>query len=383
MIKSIPLVSFIVPIYNVDQYLHECLDSLLKQTYQSIEILCINDYSSDRSLEIIEQYANKDQRIILINFDSNKGAGAARNAGIKRATGKYLRMVDPDDFIPKNSTEIMVKTAEDHKSNFVMGGICYCSPHGMKIKKSHYYPKEKKINVSLKSEKILWHFPFHVSFLFKKRIIDENSILNSEGLNFQEDLSFLIDLSPYMNNVTLINNTVYYYRIRSKSASRTKRNLYFYKKTFENYLHFYNKLSSGYNNNIAKAFLASRLYVQIPDNILLSIPENLNKGDSIKALYYARIFFIKTDIKSICHDNNHNIWGKHFFFSQFIKNISNQFDSSSLDSTYVTLVRENSRKKRHFTRQRKLIGHMRSMLSFHSQIFLNKLLNLTAGNKQP
>ena len=94
-------ISVIVPIYNVSNYLKRCLDSLIRQTLKDIEIICINDGSSDNSLEILVQYSQKDSRIKIINQE-NRGVSEARNSGINIAQGEFLSMVDPDDWIENN-----------------------------------------------------------------------------------------------------------------------------------------------------------------------------------------------------------------------------------------------------------------------------------------
>ena len=101
-----PLVSIIIPVYNVEKYLIECLDSCLNQTLQNIEIICIDDASTDNSSKILEEYAQKDSRIILIKQKINKGQGIAKNLGINIATGKYLMFLDSDDWLELNAVEL-------------------------------------------------------------------------------------------------------------------------------------------------------------------------------------------------------------------------------------------------------------------------------------
>ena len=90
-------VSVILPVYNVEKYLKECLDSILNQTLQEIEVICVDDGSTDRSLEILREYEKKDKRVIVLTQE-NKGAGAARNKGLAIAKGEYLSFLDSDDF---------------------------------------------------------------------------------------------------------------------------------------------------------------------------------------------------------------------------------------------------------------------------------------------
>lgn len=104
-------ISVIIPVYNVEEYLARCLDSVTKQTLKDIEIICINDGSVDKSASIAEQYAKKDKRISLINQE-NKGLSAARNAGMRVARGKYISFVDSDDWIDLDFLEKLYNAAE-------------------------------------------------------------------------------------------------------------------------------------------------------------------------------------------------------------------------------------------------------------------------------
>ena len=99
-------ISVIVPIYNDDKYLHECLDSLINQTFEDIEIICVNDGSTDGSLDILKQYESEDSRIKVISQE-NKGVGAARNVGIKKASGEYIYFIDSDDYLDETGLEEM------------------------------------------------------------------------------------------------------------------------------------------------------------------------------------------------------------------------------------------------------------------------------------
>jgi glycosyltransferase involved in cell wall biosynthesis len=102
-----PLISIIIPVYNVEKYLSECLDSIMNQTFSDIEIICINDGSTDNSLAYLEKYSQKGSRVIVINQE-NKGQAVARNIGIKAAKGKYVLFVDSDDWIAQNSCETLL-----------------------------------------------------------------------------------------------------------------------------------------------------------------------------------------------------------------------------------------------------------------------------------
>ena len=98
-------ISVIIPVYNTEKYLRRCLDSVCNQTLSDIEIICINDCSTDNSLEILREYSAKDERVKVIDFKKNKGAAVARNIGIDEAQGECLGFVDSDDFVDLDFSE--------------------------------------------------------------------------------------------------------------------------------------------------------------------------------------------------------------------------------------------------------------------------------------
>ena len=125
-----PKVSVVVPVYNAGPFLGQCLDSLVNQTFQDIEILCVNDGSTDRSLEILEEYAGRDRRIrIFSKKNEGKGAASARNLGLKHAVGTYVQFVDSDDFFEPDMIHALAEKAEQ-----VQGDVIVC--------RADYYDEE-------------------------------------------------------------------------------------------------------------------------------------------------------------------------------------------------------------------------------------------------
>lgn len=114
-----PMVSIIIPVYNVEAYLSCCLESLINQTYCNIEIICVNDGSTDNSLNILKQYSLKDERIVVIDKD-NEGVSIARNTALQRAKGEYIVFVDSDDWLDENYIKIMLETIKKHNADVVM-----------------------------------------------------------------------------------------------------------------------------------------------------------------------------------------------------------------------------------------------------------------------
>lgn len=113
-----PKVSIIIPTYNVEAYLKECMESVIRQTLKDIEIICINDGSTDGSLQILKEYADKDSRIVLVDKE-NEGYGVGMNIGLDKATGEYIGIVEPDDFVPLNMYEDLYNTAKENDLDFV------------------------------------------------------------------------------------------------------------------------------------------------------------------------------------------------------------------------------------------------------------------------
>ena len=117
--KNRKLVSIIIPIYNVEAYLGECLESVIMQTYTQLEIICVYDPSSDKSIEILKKYANRDGRIQVISNERRMGLSYNRNIGLSQAVGDYLYFLDSDDWIEKNAIEELVNIAEETECDVI------------------------------------------------------------------------------------------------------------------------------------------------------------------------------------------------------------------------------------------------------------------------
>ena len=115
-----PLISVVIPVYNVENYLKECIESILNQTLQNIEIICVDDGSKDKSLDILKQYASQYKNITIIS-QHNKGAGIARNIGLRHASGKYILFFDSDDYMSPQTLEILYNKAENDNADIVIG----------------------------------------------------------------------------------------------------------------------------------------------------------------------------------------------------------------------------------------------------------------------
>lgn len=213
-------VSIIVPVYNVEKYLRKCLNSLINQTLKDIEIICINDGSTDKSLEILEEYKNRDSRIILLNQE-NSGQSIARNNGIKKATGEYLGFVDPDDWVDLDYYEKLYNAASTNDTDIAVGGIIRVT--GIKKKKFLNFEKETITdNTNLKFE--LCDVP-EKSYVWNK--IYKTEKLKEIGLEFEkgifyEDCIFTPQALFYLGEIVTVPNIHYYYLRRGNSTVKQR-----------------------------------------------------------------------------------------------------------------------------------------------------------------
>lgn len=209
-----PKVSVIIPVYNTEKFLRKCLDSVCNQTLQDIEIICINDCSTDGALEILREYARKDKRIKLIELLENCGAAKARNIGIDIAEGEYIGFVDSDDFIDLDFYEKLYKKAQETDADAIKGKIKIHS-NIRNVEKEVFYD----INDDIKINKAYFYHSFTTA-IYNTVFIKSNDIHFPEGLNNFEDPYFSILAGFYYNKVELVFNAYYHYVDNTASSSK-------------------------------------------------------------------------------------------------------------------------------------------------------------------
>ena len=245
-----PKVSVLVPIYNVERYLRKCLDSLVHQTLEDVEIICINDGSTDSSLEIIEEYAQKDNRIKIINKE-NSGYGASMNKGLEAATGEYIGIVEPDDYAELNMYEVLYTKAKEKDLDIVKSDfVKWWSNSDKKIKQGLFEKDhiDKVFNVSDYKE-VLNIVPSIWSAIYKREFLQENGILFLEtpGASYQ-DTGFHFKSMLAANRIMLINDAfVNYNQDNPNSSVKSTSKAYAVCKEFESiigYIKEHNKLET-------------------------------------------------------------------------------------------------------------------------------------------
>ena len=207
-------VSIIVPVYNVANYLEKCLDSLINQTLEDIEIICINDGSTDNSLNILEKYAEKSNKIRVFTFN-NKGLGASRNRGIKLASGEYITFVDSDDWVELNFCEKAYNNAKHNDSDIVLCNAI--EEYGDSQKKRIYFsekevpnPEEFTFNYTSKKDKVLNNYLTAWSKLHRTSFLLENNI-KFPNIIF-EDGPFQVETFIKAKKISYCPDIFYHYR---------------------------------------------------------------------------------------------------------------------------------------------------------------------------
>ena len=274
-------VSVIIPVYNAAQYLERCLDSVINQTLKDIEIICINDCSTDNSLEILEEYASKDNRIKIIDFKENKGVAAARNAGINEAQGEYIGFVDPDDYIDSDFYAQLYKKAYETKADIVKGNdinVVYCD--GTK--------KMLPQNESIKEHKINFWVQFTTA-IFKKDFLIKNNIEFPEEMNVCEDIVFVTKSAILTNLIEIVPNANYYYIRRDDSLDSNQYNsqkidsVINYVRTITNFIKEYDISLND------KQILLGRIVAQLDQIRKYKIEQNSEEYKILTKLYQQKV----------------------------------------------------------------------------------------------
>lgn len=213
------LISVIVPIYNVEKYINQCIDSIINQTYTNLEIILVDDGSPDNCGKICDEYAEKDNRIKVIHKE-NDGVSSARNKGIEETTGDWMTFVDADDIIEENFCERMLEIAKLENSQCVVCGYnrLYSNRQEMVIKEKCF-----SINGNDFFDKVFEvqsGFGFANMKLWKADLIKKENIKFDKQLRVGEDAFFCMQIAKKVEKVYYINEALYTYRFNEESVVR-------------------------------------------------------------------------------------------------------------------------------------------------------------------
>lgn len=214
-----PTISIIIPVYNVERYIDQCLNSILSQKYKDFEAILINDGSTDRSGDICEQFAQADNRFKVIH-KKNEGVSIARNIGIQQARGKWISFIDSDDWLEDDFLLYLLNMQKENVDLIA----CSFNKNNQKdsSKLPHKYPEEKiaanEMQWKLFYNKENLYYGYLWNKIFKREIILKNNIKFHEDLFYNEDRVFIFEYSLFCKNVIQINKCLYNYRIHNNSS---------------------------------------------------------------------------------------------------------------------------------------------------------------------
>ncbi len=283
-------ISIIVPVYNTEPYLGQCLDSIINQTLEDIEVICVNDGSTDNSLSVLEEYASKDNRIRIINQE-NKGQGFARNNGLKNVNGEYVLFVDSDDWIEINTCEALYKKANELDLDMLF----FCATRYFENEGKYEYDYWDYNYSSLNGK--FWNKIFtykEVPNIFKVAVSACLKLYNTDFLkksdvhfpnNFFEDNYFFYSLFLKAEKLSIVENQFYNRRIRNSSITQLGGR------------HFIDSITA--TNQIIDVFKDNGLFEQYKNQLLRKkFNSNISRffgiDDTLKEEYWSRL---KEDFK--------------------------------------------------------------------------------------
>lgn len=213
---KLPLISVIVPVYNADKYLKKCLDSIVHQTYRNLEIILIDDGSTDSSGKICNEYSKKDDRIIVVHLD-NCGVSSARNYGLEIAKGEYIGFVDSDDYISEEMFETLFHAMEEDGSDFACCNYIQINEEGIPFEGQQLPIKDECITASEAWKCfILWgcYYVAPWNKLYKAKIFEN---LRFPAGKRYEDLYIFQDIIDQCDKISQVSKALYYY-VRNKES---------------------------------------------------------------------------------------------------------------------------------------------------------------------
>ncbi|SIS35645.1 Glycosyltransferase involved in cell wall bisynthesis [Chryseobacterium shigense] len=281
--------SIIVPVYNAAASLHQCVDSILGQTYREFELLLINDGSGDDSLEIMTTFAERDKRIRVIDKVTNSGVSDTRNTGISYAQGQVICFIDSDDWVEKNYLQVFI---DQYLSSDVLlvQNVIRETPRNL-----HYATYDiQKDFTELFIRNNLLYFGGPCGKFFDKEVIIKNNIIFNNKVSYGEDLMFFLEYIKQITAIKIIDAALYHYEFTENSLSRTKHSfdsLFILHSALKNFIAFYKEQEGKKIKNYIYQVDWDIIEACIDQGI---IGKNLNKEDSYLSLNKVKLSIDKS-----------------------------------------------------------------------------------------
>lgn len=326
---SVAEISLLIPVYNVEDYLEKCLDSIIAQTFSDFEVICVDDGSTDKSFEILEKYKNRDKRFTIVKQE-HLGVGTARNLALSLAKSKYVQFLDSDDFFEPEMLEEMYNAAIKHNTDMVVCTARKIEPDGKFIEESETNPLNKNLAIFNKSfswkdcpETIFNMFiPQPWQVLYKKELLDTNH-LRFPDLTSSNGAALGYIARICAAKIVILNRAFINYRVLRPNSITSKKNLINQLKQLLEVREYINAhtyppiLKQSYNKHFTE-YLTHRInslygkqYDEFKDFIKNELREYENIANS-RDIAYMRI-------KKIINDNKIVFWGASLFLKDFIE----------------------------------------------------------------
>lgn len=311
-------VSIIVPVFNAQKYLDQCINSLIDQTLKEIEIIIINDGSSDASLAIIEKWIEKDCRLNLVN-QNNRGVSEARNMGIKLARGKYIGFVDADDYVSPDFYETLFDGAMENNADWAISNINVLmdkiQPHPRLQLQDGLIKIFENRNEELKKVLAFKYDYSNWNKIYLSKLIRKQNLLFSNGMSVWEDLLFNLKYLQFSSLAIIIDQPLYFYRVHAASTmGNSKLSLSKeYNLLYENFTSFC--ISEGFTSQL-NIFKDERSATWLGNIVnLIDLSSSGNPG------LWPKVNRLKTEVKELKNDiykHNNYSGGRLNFAEKFL-----------------------------------------------------------------
>lgn len=336
-----PFVSVIVPVFNAGKYLEQCILSILHQNLKEIEVIAVNDGSTDNSAEILDKIAQQDSRLCVYHC-ANKGVSVARNFGINKSNGAYIGFVDADDWIEPDMYEKMYNAAENNKSEWVICNICIHEANEAERSRLKMVNGSVLIDES-RPEFIENLMRFDYDFanwnkLFSAKLIQRIGIRFNEKMYLWEDLLFNLGYLQYVKRITFLDDDLYHYRVLSSSLTNNRRESLIEQNNqlFRGYMVFAKNTSTVKEIEAFRNQMANRCYHYLLNETALNAKKNTSTFLAFLKKYHHGISSIDSEIFYFPNNSKFgfqrfkksmlmNRWIIPFVFVSVITNKLNQF----------------------------------------------------------
>ncbi|SHF47924.1 Glycosyl transferase family 2 [Modicisalibacter ilicicola DSM 19980] len=307
------LVSVIVPAFNVENYIKKCLDSIRCQSHENVEVIVVNDRSTDNTAAILETYSKEDERFKILNLEKNVGVHAARAEGLRVASGDYIGFVDSDDWVAPNMYERLLNNAIDHNADIVVCGADKVSENGAFMGSKVRFSKKITYDQEILSEFCQRRFGSGVLWnkIYRSRLIKKYGTVSLERkVDASEDYIVNVGCFSEAKVVQTINEKLYYYLMRSDSASRREdygKNFSRMLKAYVSCLDIYTNFTSDQFNHVDHLFSSQMRNIDYQVEDLRSLePYHEDLKDSLARLADRRPEAIYTLVNTFNTDEKNN-----------------------------------------------------------------------------